>query len=113
MSDICLGGGDGSDFARVKMNAMSQHGFGREQSAFLVNVSVIARAHKKMMHLLDFLPVFGQMGLQVSVKSRGQFGRAAHHFFRAGDGEARTKSIFESTVLGAMPLPAKSLTFQE
>jgi len=113
MRDAGLRGCDRPDLAGADMDAVTKHGPRREQSALLVNVGVILRRHKKMMHLFDLLAVLGQMCLQVSFKTRRQFCCTPHHFFRAGHGKARTKCVFEAAILGAMPFAAKPFAFHK
>src|SRR5882724_10703762 len=113
MRDAGLRGCDRPDLARTEMNAVTKHGARREQSAPLVNVGVILRRHKKMMHFFDLFAVLGQMCLQISFKARRQFRRTSHHFSRAGHSEARTKCVFEAAILGAMPSAAKPFAFHK
>src|ERR1700730_125478 len=113
MRNARLRGRDRADLARSKVNAVTEHGSRREHAAFLVNIRVVARRHKKMVHFFEFLSIFGEMRLEISLESRGQFGGTAHHFFRAGHSETRAKSIFEPAFLGAMPFPAKPLAFHQ
>src|ERR1700747_3147065 len=95
------------------MNAMTENRLRSQQSALLVDVCVIARSHVEVMHFFKFFAVLGQMGLQISSESGREFGRATHHFFRAGHGEPRAESIIEQSIFSAMPLAAESFTFQE
>ena len=43
-------------------------GFGREQAAVLIDISVIAGAHVKVVHFFNLFTVFREMSLQVSVE---------------------------------------------
>src|SRR5581483_1743066 len=113
MRDVRLCGGDGGDLARVQMNAMTEHRLRREQSTLLIDMGVIARAHEKMMHLLDLLLVLGEMRLQISVESRRHFRRPAHEFFGTSNGESRTERIFQATVFGAVLFAAKPFAFEQ
>src|ERR1700730_5736424 len=108
-----LRGGDGRDLAGIQMNAMSKHGARSQKTALFVDVGVIARTHVEMMHPFELFAVFGQMSLQISLKSRRQFRRAAHHFFRTSNRETRTESVFEQTVFGAVPFPAEPFAFHK
>src|SRR5437899_2305353 len=103
MGDTRLCTGDGGDFARVEMNTMAEHGAGGEQSAFFVDVGVVPRRHVKMVHLFELFPVLGEMSLQIGIETRRHFRGASHQFLRAGNGKARTESVFEPAILGAMP----------
>ena len=66
-----------------------------------------------MMHLLQFFAVLGQMRLQVGVEPRRYFRRAAHQFFRAGDGKTRAEGVFEASILRAMPFPAEPFALKQ
>src|SRR5438105_6756463 len=108
-----LRGRDGGDLARIQMNAMPEHRMGGQHSAFLVDVSVIARAHIKMVDLLELFAVLRQMRLQISFEPGRELGRAAHHFFRTSNCETRTEGVLESSLLSTVPFSAKALAFQE
>src|SRR5437667_10503387 len=112
MSDTRLRAGDGGDFARVEMNTMTEHGSGREQSTFFVNVGVVPRRHVEVVHFFELFPVLGEMSLQISIETRRHFRGATHQFLRAGNGKARTESVFEPAIFGAMPFSTKPFTFQ-
>ena len=108
-----LRGRDGGDLARIQMNAMAEHRTRGQHSAFLVDVGVIARAHVKVMDLLELFAVLGQVRLQICLQPGRELGRAAHHFFRTRDREARTERVLEPAFFGAMPFPAKAFAFQK
>src|SRR5205807_10120732 len=84
-----------------------------QHSAFFVDVSVIARAHIKMVDLLELFPVLRQMRLQVSFEPGRELRRAAHHFFRTGNGETWTERVLEPSLVGAMPFPAKAFALEQ
>ena len=94
------------------MNAMAEHRVRSQHSTFLVNVSVIARAHVEMMDFLELFAVLGQVRLQICFQSGRELGRAAHHLLRTSDREAGTERIFEPALFGAMPFPAKAFAFE-
>src|SRR5205823_2237016 len=108
-----LRGRDRGDFAWIEMNAVSEHGARRQHAAFLVNVSVIARAHVKMMDFFELLAVLSQMRLEISFQTRGELGRSAHQFFRTSHCEAGTERVFESPIFSAMPFATKPFAFEE
>ena len=97
------------------MDAMPEHGFRRQQSALLINMSVIARAHThiKVMNFFDLLAIFREMSLQVGIETGGQFRGAAHQFFRTGNRKAWTESIFESAFFGPVPFATKPFALQQ
>src|SRR5438270_2103590 len=95
------------------MNAMAEHSVRGQHSTFLINVGVIARAHIKMVDLLELFPVLRQMRLQVSFEPGRELRRAAHHFFRTGNCETRTERVIKSSLLGAMPFPAKAFALEQ
>src|SRR5207237_8270834 len=100
---------------RIQMDAMPEHGFRRQQSALLINMSVIARAHTqiKVMNFFELLAIFREMSLQVSIETGGQFRRAAHQFFRTGNRKAWTESIFESAFFSTVPFATKPFAVQQ
>src|SRR5438309_4519618 len=106
---------DCRDFPRIQMDAMPEHGFRRQQSALLINMSIIARAdtHIKVMNFFNLLAIFREMSLQVSIEPGGQFRRAAHQFFRTGNRKAWTESIFESAFFGPVPFATKPFALQQ
>src|ERR1043166_1523419 len=113
MRDARLRGRDRRDLSRIQMNAVTEHSMWREHSAFLVNVRVVARAHVKMVHFFELFAVLGEMSLEIRSQSRGQLGRAPHHFFRTSHREARTKRVLEPAIFGPMPFAAKPLALQQ
>src|SRR6267143_1340173 len=94
---------------------MREQGFCGQQSALLINMSVIARAntHIKVMNFFDFLAIFREMSLQVSIETAGQFCRAAHQFFRTGNRKAWTESIFEPAFFSPVPFATKPFALQQ
>src|SRR6266705_409461 len=108
-----LRGGNGCDLSRIKMNAMTKHGVRREHSTFFIHMGVVAGAHIKVMHLFQFLAIFGQMCLQISFESCCEFGGATHHFLGTSDCETRAESVLKPALFGPMPLTAKAFALQE
>src|SRR6266404_6664455 len=92
---------------------MAEDGARRQQSAFLIDMSVIARAHVQMVDFFELFTVLSQMGLEIRLETRREFRCTAHYFVRAGHREARAERVLEQSVFRAMPLAAKPLTFQE
>src|ERR1700732_1839592 len=97
------------------MDAMPEHGFRRQQSALLINVSIIERAHThiKVMNFFDLLAIFREMSLQVSIETGGQFRGAAHQFLRTGNRKAWTEGIFESAFFSPVPFATKPFALQQ
>ena len=104
---------DGRDLSWIKMNAVTKHCARREHSTFFIHMRVVACAHVKMMHLFQFLAIFGQMCLQICFESCRELGGATHHFFRTSDSETRAESVLEPTFFGPMPFTAKAFALQE
>src|SRR2546421_8459858 len=53
------------------------------------------------------------MRLEVSVEPGRELRRAAHHFFRTGNGETWTERVLEPSLVGAMPFPAKAFALEQ
>ena len=60
------------------MDAMSEHGFRREESALFIDVGVIPCRHVEMVHLFELFPILGQVGLKISVEARRHLARTPH-----------------------------------
>src|SRR5437867_13099746 len=106
MGHAGLRGRDGRDLSWIKMNAMTKHCVRREHSTFFIHLRVVACAHIKMMHLFQFLAIFGQMCLQISFESCCGLGGAPHRFFRTRDSETRGESVLEPALFVPMPFSA-------
>src|ERR1700731_3434445 len=113
MRDAGLRRRDRGDLSRIQMNAMAEHGVRGEKSTFFVDIGVIPRAYVKVMHLFELFAVFGQVCLQIGFEPRSKLGRAAHHFFRASDGETRTEGVIEPALFGSMPFTTKALALHQ
>src|SRR4051812_26172351 len=89
---------DGFDFARLQMNAMTEHRLRREQTGVFVDIGVVARGHVKVVHFLDFFAIFGEVRLDVSAVLYGEFSGVAHELFRASHSEPRAEGVLEATL---------------
>ena len=63
MGDAGLRGCDRGDLSRIQMNAMTEYSVRGKQSAFFVDMSVIARTHIKVMHFFQLFAIFRQVCL--------------------------------------------------